>query len=96
MKVNNSTGRCVLCQQLRDLTFHHTIPKKLHPRKRYRRRFSRSRLEQGIKLCQLCHRGLHALYDETTLAENFDTIDVMLKDDAISRHVAWSARQKRQ
>ena len=56
------TGPCPFCGRRLALTFHHLIPKKVHRRARYRRRFSREELALGIYLCRDCHDGIHATY----------------------------------
>ena len=71
MPASNPINKCQLCHQNRDLTFHHLIPRKLHRRNAFKRRYKRSELNAGIYICQLCHRGLHRLYDEMTLGKHF-------------------------
>ena len=91
---NTSVEECELCGQVRFLTRHHLIPRKLHGRKNTRKRFSRIELQECILICRLCHDGIHDLYDEKTLAEKFSTVESLQQDANIIRHVAWSARQK--
>ncbi len=78
------------------LTFHHLIPRKLHRRNHFRKNYKREELNRGIAICRQCHNGLHRLYDEMTLAKRFSTLDTLLSDEAIRRHVAWCSRQKRE
>jgi len=85
---------CQLCNQVRDLTFHHLIPRKLHRRSRFQKRFSHDELNTGIRICKLCHRGLHRTYDEMTLATKFSSVEAIRADDALLRHIYWSSRQK--
>ena len=85
---------CELCGQTRFLTRHHLIPRKLHGRKKTRKRFSRSELQECILICRICHDGIHNLYDEKTLAEKYSTVETLQQDENIIRHVTWSARQK--
>lgn len=88
------TGTCALCRREALLTFHHLIPRKMHRRPRFRRRYDRETLAAGIDLCRLCHRGLHRLYDEMTLAERLNTLERLEADEAVARHVAWVRRQR--
>jgi len=91
----NQTGeKCELCRQGRDLTFHHLIPRKLHRRSSFKKRYTREELNQGIYICRLCHKGLHRLYDEMTLAKQFSSKEEMIADPALVRHIDWSAKQK--
>jgi 5-methylcytosine-specific restriction endonuclease McrA len=94
MSKPGNPGPCVLCGCHRDLTFHHLIPRKLHRRGRFRRLFSAGERAEGILICRPCHRGLHRLYDEATLARDFRSRESILSDPALERHIAWSARQK--
>ncbi len=89
-------GSCELCRRMTRLTFHHLIPRKLHRRNRFRKHYSREELNRGIAICRQCHNGLHLLYDEMTLAKRFATLEALLSDEAVRRHVAWSSRQKRE
>ncbi|MGD8557734.1 MAG: HNH endonuclease [Chromatiales bacterium] len=91
---NSKYGSCELCRRTTRLTFHHLIPRKLHRRNRFRKNYTREELNLGIAICRRCHNGLHLLYDEMTLAKHFSTLDTLLADDAIKRHVAWAGRQK--
>ena len=90
----DSGDRCALCQRRRHLTFHHLIPRKLHRRTRFRKRYSRDQLNRGIDICRICHNGLHRLYDEMTLARDFNSLESILADPDLARHIAWSARQR--
>lgn len=85
---------CALCGQLRDLYFHHLIPRKMHRRNNFKKNYSREQLDAGIMICKLCHRGLHKTYDEMTLAKDFNTIEAIRQDDTMQRHILWSRKQK--
>lgn len=87
-------GQCALCQRETHLTFHHLIPKKMHRRARFRKQLHRDALNAGIDICQACHRGVHRLYDEMTLATRLNTLDALQSDEAIRRHCQWVARQR--
>lgn len=87
-------GPCALCLRTVALSFHHLIPRKLHRRKRFVKRYSREELNAGIMLCSLCHKGLHKLYCETELGTRLNTQTALLDDEAVAKHIAWAARQK--
>ena len=63
MRKQKEASPCACCQRLVPLTFHHLIPRKMHRRKGFRRRFSKEELNVGVHICRKCHRGIHALYD---------------------------------
>ena len=87
------TGPCALCGRSAPLTFHHLIPKKVHRRPRFARRYSKAELARGIDVCRLCHRAIHRFHDEMTLAQELDTLEALRADPALARHVRWAARQ---
>lgn len=87
-------GRCPLCARECPLTFHHLIPRKLHRRTFFKKRYSSEDLNRGIDVCRLCHNGIHALYDEMTLGKRFDTLRRLRSDSALKRHFQWVAKQK--
>jgi len=87
-------GNCELCNRNTALTFHHLIPKKMHRRPRFRKAHSKEVLNSGINICRRCHSGLHRLYDEQKLAQQFNSLEQLLADDAIVRHCSWVAKQK--
>ena len=88
------TGTCELCARVTPLTFHHLVPKSQHRRTWCRKRFTREERERGIAICRPCHNGIHALYSEKELARSLNSLDLLLDDEAIRRHVAWVAKQK--
>ena len=87
-------GICLLCGRKGPLSFHHLIPRKLHRRTHFRKRYTREELSRGVKLCRLCHDGIHALYDEMTLARSLPTIADLRSDPRIRKHAAWVRRQR--
>lgn len=91
----DETARCATCDRATVLTFHHLIPRKLHRRKAFRRRFDRDALNRGILVCRACHSAIHRFYDEMTLGKHFATLEALRNDEALARHFAWVARQRR-
>lgn len=87
-------GECELCGRHTDLSFHHLIPRKMHRRAHFKKHYSKEQLQAGVLLCRLCHRGIHRLYDEMTLAKQFQSLDALRADSAISKHVAWVQKQR--
>jgi hypothetical protein len=87
-------GECSLCGRVCRLTFHHLIPKKLHRRVYFKKNFSRDELNRGIDACRLCHDGIHAYYDEMTLAKSFADCEALRKDPRLVKHFEWASRQR--
>ncbi len=87
--------RCATCGRFAQLTFHHLIPRKMHRRNYFRRRYAREALQAGIYVCRPCHRGIHRSYDEMTLGRRFSTLQSLLEDESLARHFAWVSKQRR-
>lgn len=94
--MNDTDDACVLCRRIMPLTFHHLIPRKLHRRTRFKKHFTKAALNQGIMVCQPCHRSIHQFYDEMTLGTRLNSLEALQADETIQKHVAWLAKQKRQ
>jgi hypothetical protein len=47
-----------------------------------------------VYLCRLCHDGVHDLYDQTALADNLCTLELLRADPAIRRHAGWVRKQR--
>ena len=91
---DKSVDSCQLCCCQRPLTFHHLIPRKMHRRKHFRTHYDREQLNRGIMICRYCHSAIHRLYDEMTLAKHYATLDDLLADAAIQKHVAWVVKKR--
>lgn len=85
---------CALCLRKVPLTFHHLIPRKVHGRNFFKKHYAREDLNAGVHVCRKCHSGIHKMYDEMTLAKQFNSLDLLKNDAAISAHVNWVAKQK--
>ncbi|MEC7491575.1 MAG: hypothetical protein VYB01_01680 [Pseudomonadota bacterium] len=94
MRKHKEVSACACCQRLVPLTFHHLIPRKMHRRKGFRRRFSKEELNIGVNVCRKCHRGIHALYDELTLATRFYNLELLLSDETLANHFRWVSKQR--
>ncbi len=94
MAGKGKSGICELCGRDTSLTLHHLIPRKLHRRNFFRKYYTRDELQRGVRVCRLCHNGIHRLYDEMTLGKKLNSLEKLRADTAIARHVAWVARQK--
>ena len=87
-------GVCPFCRRHLPLTFHHLIPKKLHRRSRFRKRYTREYLNRGIEICRQCHDGIHDRYDEMQLYRDFCGPAALAADPELRRYFDWVARQK--
>ena len=75
---------CGLCKRESPrFTSHHLIP-----------RARGGRLGPQVKLCPTCHRQLHALFLETTLAKELHSIELIRANPHMSDFLRWARRQK--
>tara|TARA_B100001063_G_scaffold91599_1_gene85215 strand:- start:6933 stop:7139 length:207 start_codon:yes stop_codon:yes gene_type:complete len=66
----------------------------MHRRARFKKRYDKSVLQEGIAVCRLCHQGIHRQYDEMVLATRYNTPEALLKDETLARHFEWVAKQR--
>jgi len=96
-------GKCEMCGQERLLTFHHLIPKDVHPT------YLKKRLPPGINgeptrgflntygtmICKHCHSFVHRLAPNDVLAREYNTLEKILEHPSVQRWVAWAGHQHR-
>ena len=66
----------------------------MHRRKYFKTHVDRDTLNQGVMLCRYCHNAVHKLYDEMTLAKRFASLEALLADEAVQRHIAWVVKKR--
>jgi hypothetical protein len=88
-------GPCPTCRRTLQLTFHHLIPRKVHRRPRFRRRYTREQLAAGVYLCRDCHDVIHRTYSEMDLARERASLGLLLADPLLTRQFDWLSRQRR-
>lgn len=87
---------CEMCGKDRVLSKHHLIPCAVHKKGKFKKKYTKKEMQQrGIQVCKLCHHAIHDLIpDEKELAESFNTLELLLADARIKKHVKWSRKQK--
>ncbi len=93
---DNPMDNCELCGRNEKLTDHHLIPRAVHTKKKFIRRFGKDEMrDRKLHVCKLCHSGIHDLIeDEKELAEDYNTKELLLEDERIKKHVDWVRKQK--
>lgn len=87
--------RCQLCKRHVRTTWHHLIPRALHTKKKFINRFGKEEMRtRGADLCKLCHDGLHDLFTEKELGWTYNTIEALLANERVKKHVDWVKKQK--
>ena len=75
---------CELCRRDVDrYTVHHLIPKARG-----------GKFGPTAQLCATCHRQLHALFSETTLATELHSIELLQANPQVRSYLKWARRQK--
>ncbi len=81
--VGDGTG-CELCRrESASYSKHHLVP-----------RAQGGRHGPTAKLCSTCHRQLHALFSEATLARELGTMEQILSNPQFARYLKWARRQQ--
>ena len=79
------TVGCELCQREVDrYTVHHLVP-----------RARGGRFGPTANLCPTCHRQLHALFTEATLADELNSIALLRSNPRVNSYLRWVRKQKR-
>ena len=78
------TVDCELCQREVDrYTVHHLVP-----------RARGGRFGPTANLCPTCHRQLHALFTEATLADELNSIALLRSNPRVNSYLRWVRKQK--
>lgn len=92
---NEEVALCELCEREKPLTKHHLIPKAVHTKKRYIKQYGKHEMrDRGLMICKQCHDGIHDLYPEKDLANNFHNKELLVEDERVRRHIGWVRKQK--
>ena len=87
--------RCQLCGRAKPLTQHHLIPRYVHGKRRFTNRYTKQEMRsRRLLLCRECHGGLHQLFSERELAEQFNTRQLLLADPRVQKMIRWARKQK--
>ena len=82
---------CELCDRaVPSLTRHHLIPRRLHGKRAFLRRFDRAEMRSRILwVCRPCHNAIHHSCDEQTLGLHYNTREALLTVPEIAEFVTW-------
>ena len=92
----NGNDCCELCNRDKPLTKHHLIPRAVHTKKKFVKKFGKKEMKSRLLMvCSLCHHGIHdCIPDEKDLANDYNTKELLLENPAIQKHVGWVKKQK--
>lgn len=101
-------GSCEMCERFVKRTFHHLIPKEMHGRYLKKNRLpenleeampnaecTRSFLHShGVKVCKTCHWAIHDAEPNDVLAEERNTLALLLEHPKIYRFAKYNSKRK--
>ncbi|MFE8070752.1 hypothetical protein QQM79_06805 [Marinobacteraceae bacterium S3BR75-40.1] len=82
---------CELCgRPVADLTKHHLIPRRLHRKKHFQRKFAREEmLSRILWVCRPCHNAIHRARNEQQLGMHYNTRERLLEIPELQEFVQW-------
>jgi 5-methylcytosine-specific restriction endonuclease McrA len=88
---------CDLCGRVmkEGTTRHHLVPRAVHRKAQFKKRFSKDQMRTTVDFCRDCHRAVHDLLpDEKELARDYYTIELLREHPAIATFLEWVRKQK--
>ena len=83
--VKRAVNNCELClREHLKYTIHHLIP-----------RAKGGNHGPKSHLCQTCHKQIHSMFTENTLAKDLYSIELLKSNTRVSKFVKWIRKQKR-
>jgi len=88
-----SERSCDLCHRSQlPLTRHHLIPQSRHNKRRTQRFFSKDEMQHRIALlCRPCHAQVHAVLDNVTLMQQYNTVESLATHPELAKFATWIA-----
>lgn len=88
-------GKCKLCEREEELTSHHLIPKQVHSKNWCKKMFTKDDMnKRRANLCKMCHKTVHKFFTHSELAKEYNTVELLLANEKIIKHVKWLKKQK--
>lgn len=76
--------RCALCERaVERFTVHHLVP-----------RARGGNHGPTARLCSTCHRQVHAMFSETTLAEELYSVELLRANPRVASFLNWMRKQR--
>ena len=78
---------CELCErEVERLTVHHLIP---------RQKTKRKKEDPGptVNICSPCHRQIHTLFDNTCLAKDLNSLEMLKQEPQMQKFLSWLKKQ---
>lgn len=85
---------CELCGRLKELTFHHLIPKTLHTNKYFKKIYdSKYMKSNGLNLCSDCHKNIHSFFSEKELGKSYNNKELLISNEKVKNFLIWIKKQ---
>lgn len=78
---------CELCERdVKNLTVHHLVP---------RQKTKRKKEKPGpiINICSACHKQIHTLFDNTHLAKELNSLELLKNEPQMEKFLSWVSKQ---
>jgi hypothetical protein len=88
---------CHLCGRVMKAgtTRHHLVPRAVHRKAYFKKRFTKEQMQTTVDFCRDCHRAVHDfLPDEKEIARSYNTIELLREHPEITKFLAWVRKQK--
>jgi hypothetical protein len=88
---------CHLCGRMMKAgtTSHHLVPRAVHRKTQFKKRFSKVEMRTTVELCRDCHGAVHRfLPDEKEIARDYYTVERLRAHPQIAKFLAWVRKQK--
>jgi hypothetical protein len=83
-------SNCELCERLKELTFHHFIPKTLHSNKLFKKLYTIQYMNtHGINVCEDCHGAIHKFHSEKELGRYYNSKSKLFDSEKVRNFVKW-------
>ena len=87
-------NNCEFCKRLKELSFHHYIPKTLHSNKFFKKQYDKLYMgTHGVDLCKDCHHTVHEFWTEKELGKNYNSKEKIIEDPKFSKYLLWVEKQ---
>lgn len=88
-------NNCEFCGRLKELTFHHYIPKTLHNNKLFKKLYDKKFMQtHGVDLCDDCHRAVHDFFTEKELGKTYNDKEKLFATEKVRNYIKWIKKQK--
>lgn len=85
---------CELCGCEDVYDFHHLIPRCLHKKKWFKKRYTKDEMNFGINVCKCCHKTIHRLIpDNKDLGKLFNTLRLLRSQPDIAKYIDWKRKR---